>query len=257
MMRTFLPEILRLSGIFFLLDSTKITNFDSIYKLTRKRHWNTHKRFGGNALHITDIFGNTIAYIPLMEGRGADITQWHNCYYFTHGYLLWDNDETGYGDSAYVGRSNSSLYSKFLAHTFSPAEMQNMRPEDELRALRYNNALNILRASVELNIGGAKQSAMYGDRSKQRVSLHTNPDAISVYNSLATYLHGVKMVMRGQKHASNPEVLSHGMEGINPARRIINEKTNNLFTAMGYSKAYYGIGITGRNVVPPPPRPMR
>ena len=43
LMRTFLPEILRGTGIFFVEDSTKLTNVDSTDPTTRRNNWNDHK----------------------------------------------------------------------------------------------------------------------------------------------------------------------------------------------------------------------
>jgi hypothetical protein len=256
-MRRTLPLILQNSGIFFLVDSSKIVNIDSTSKMTRQRHHNIHKGFGGNALHVSDIMGTTIACVPLMDGRGHDGTQYRQSAMFQQeDGISWDNDETGLGDSHYVGRSNRHLDSMHLAKRYTDAEINAMPPCQQECAIQYNASLNTLRSSIETNIGSAKRNAMYGDLSKQRISLHTHPEKVEMYNHLSIFLDCAKGIMRGQYHASNPAVLTHGFDGIDVAQKIINEETENLYTVAGYSRGYYGARLSGRGVFPPPPLPL-
>jgi hypothetical protein len=56
------------------------------------------------------------------------------------------------------------------------------------------------------------------------------------------------MRWRGQFYRSNPAVLSHGIEGVNEARKIINEYlTSELFTVQGRKNAFFGEALYGLN----------
>jgi len=59
------------------------------------------------------------------------------------------------------------------------------------------------------------------------------------------------MEWRGQFHNSNPEIVSHGIGGVNVARRVINQHLERLFTAQGRSRAFFGCALAGLNQFEP------
>jgi hypothetical protein len=93
-MRLLLPRMFAELGVFFLVDSSKITNVDSTNKRTRTLHWCAHKGFGGSNIYITDVLGRLIAIIPIIDGNGSDMQQLRESDWFMglHGYEF-DLDE--------------------------------------------------------------------------------------------------------------------------------------------------------------------
>ena len=71
-MRTFLPALLRDTGLFFNVDSSKILGSDSLQLEVAGRHFNRFKGMGLTLIVITDIFGHVI-YMEVMDGNGADV----------------------------------------------------------------------------------------------------------------------------------------------------------------------------------------
>ena len=55
------------------------------------------------------------------------------------------------------------------------------------------------------------------------------------------------MQFRGQFHASNPERVSHALGGPKIHLIVINEHLQQLYTAEGRSRAFWGDAITGLN----------
>jgi hypothetical protein len=97
LMRTFLPDILRLSGLFFFVDSSKKTNVDSCDTDTRRLHWNTHKRFGSNAIYFTDLLGQLIHIETGLHGSSGDLPQYRETDAFLQrNGITWDDDEVIY-----------------------------------------------------------------------------------------------------------------------------------------------------------------
>jgi hypothetical protein len=182
-------------------------------------------------------------------GSAADIV----CYRYTDAYLqqngiTWDDDETGLGDSKMVGKCNTRVQASNFLRPYTAAQLNS--PPLRLRPLReaFNDALGRVETVVEQAIGGIKRSAFAGDRSKSRVSLHSNPEHAKLFFESCARLQMCKMRWRGQFYRSNPAVLSHGIEGVNEARKIINEYlTSELFTVQGRKKAFFGEALYGLN----------
>ena len=248
LLRQLLPESLRAFRPFFIVDSTKVTNVDSTDQATRRTHFNTHKRFGSNAIHVVDLLGNLIAVVPFLDGRGNDITQYRQSdMFFQRNGLTWDDDETGIGDHAYCGSSNCRVDSQDLIYPLSLSEIMEL-PEG-LRATAYQYACDVrgVRGVVECDIGGTKRRKLYGDRAKCRMSLKISEHNVALFNELAAYLQGAVMRMRGQIHGSNPAVVCKASKDVNLAKKVINEYTHNLYTVHGHKNRFFGYGLTGLN----------
>jgi hypothetical protein len=257
-MRLALPEALQGTGIFFLVDTTKSTNVDSVYPSTRRKHWNNHKRFGAVSTIYTDIFGSLIKCVPITDGNGNDNFkhQISPVFLLLEG-IEFGDDETGFGDSHYHGASNVRLSSKSLVTKFTTHEINNEIDINAKRLMKsFNHSLNIIRTPIEQTIGGIKRGSYAGDRAKIRQSLHTNNSNIRVFFDLAAHLHAATMRMRGQIFGSNPATIGHDFSGVNLAAQIINENTHHLYTVPGYKNAFFGAALSGLGFGPPAPIPL-
>jgi len=243
---------LKHTGLFGVIDPTKQLNVDSIHVQTRRAHFNTFKGFGMNHLHITNLFGQLIYFDVGLNGNIADLSTYRQSDVFMQrNGKLFDDDETLCGDSKFIGASNFRFSSSDLLRPFTPQDIAQMNIHFQNLALEFNDSFHSLRATVELNIGGTKRSAYTGDKSKCRMSLHTHPQHVSMLYELSMYLHTCKMEWRGQFHNSNPEIVSHGIGGVNVARRVINQHLERLFTAQGRSRAFFGCALAGLNQFEP------
>ena len=245
-LRTFLPEALRDSGIFFLVDPTKQKNVDSIHRDTRELHFNSHKGFGPNHCFVVDILGRIIYLKVGSPGSSGDLSIYRqtDLYLQQNGYNF-DDDETGGGDSKLRGAANIRPTSMSLARAFTQQEIFE-QPEDLIEfALIYNDAYKRMETVVEQAIGGVKRDAFASDRSKSRISMHSNSERVSLFFELNARLLMCKMRWRGQIFRSNPAVLSHGNNGVHLPTKIINEYLNNLYTAEGRKNAFFGQALAG------------
>ena len=104
-----LPDNLKDTGLFFVVDGMKHTNVDSVHNDVRRRNFN-HKGYGMSFIHITDLLGRTIDVSGRHSpGNTYDLTQYHPSDFFmqTRDNHQFGINETGMGDSAYVGPVNS------------------------------------------------------------------------------------------------------------------------------------------------------
>ena len=167
LMKTFLPDILKNTGIFFVVDSTKIYTYDSVDVGTRTRNFEINKGFGPCYNNICNIFGSTIAFEIRHEGSQSDITSYHgsDCFNQRNG-CTWDNDETGMGDQKYTGVSNINPGSKLLLRKYTETDIEIERTNNRYETVqfmnRFNKSYEVVRSSIELNIKHVKRSIYAG-----------------------------------------------------------------------------------------------
>ena len=248
LLKLFLPTRLRTLAVkpFFVVDSSKISNVDSISHGTRQLHYSTHKGFGPNMNVICDILGNPLDIMELQNGNEADIIMYRSTDWFHQlNGLNFDNDETGIGDSSYVGKVKCNGPAEFL-QKYSAIEINAMNPQLALDAKAWNKTINTIRAPVEQVNGGLKsKSALQGDRTKGRCSIATHFTKIRLLNLLAQYIHIATLRMRNQLYSSNPAVHNHGDRGVDATDKVLNQKlyTERLLTSRpGY---YFGGAMAG------------
>ena len=107
--------------------------------------------------------------------------------------IHFDNDETGLGDSHFTGLVKWNSPMEFVPK-YSQSDIRNMHPDIRDLALAFNHTHGIARAVVEQNNGGIKQSAVAGDKSKIRNSLHTSRPRAESAIIVAISIHMLKCV---------------------------------------------------------------
>ena len=260
-----LPDILKDTGLFFIVDGMKDTNVDSVHNDVRRRNFN-HKGYGMSFIHITDLLGRTIDVSGRHSpGNTYDLTQYHPSDFFmqTRDNHQFGINETGMGDSAYVGPANNKIGSTDLLQKYPDVEIQRAIDNGDYDLASYmdewNRSLTLTRVAVEQNIGGTKiDSKIYGDASKCRfpLAVPASVEHVDLYCELAEYLKANKMNWRGQFHRSNAACIFLEGEGgsVDRAKKKINENCFiNLMTADGRKGSFYGRGLAGAGVTPPPP----
>ena len=191
-----LPNIIKHTGLFFIVDGMKHTNVNSIHNDIRRRNFKD-KGFGASFIHITDLLGRTIDIAGRHSpGNTHDLTQYHSSDFFmqTRNNHQFGINETGIGDSAYVGPANK-IGSTDLLQKYPDVEIQRAIDNGDYDLALYmdewNRSLTLTRVAVERNIGGAKiDSKFYGDASKSRFSLAVsdNVEHVDLCCELAEYL---------------------------------------------------------------------
>ena len=245
-----LPESLKEKKIFFIVDSTKISNNDSNHLRTRQQHWNNHKGFGCHMILYTNILGEIIHFEPMRDGNGSDIQQYRSSDVFQQSNgCTFVRHHSGMGDTAYKGASSSDPNSADLVEKFDLNDPV-IRANPVLLALasRFNDDFDTIRSVVERSIRGVKRMDDCGERSsmslKQRGSSEVHRRLL---NELAGYLSIARHRMRGQYNNSNPEMVSPGLQGPNAARRVIHDHMGGTLTAAGRKNAFWGPALTGLN----------
>ena len=260
-----LPDILKDTGLFFIVDGMKDTNVDSVHNDVRRRNFN-HKGYGMSFIHITDLLGRTIDVSGRHSpGNTYDLTQYHPSDFFmqTRDNHQFGINETGMGDSAYLGPANNKIGSTDFLQKYPDVEIQRAIDNGDYDLASYmdewNRSVTLTRVAVEQNIGGTKiDSKFYGDASKCRfpLSVPVSVEHVDLYCELAEYLKANKMNWRGQFHRSNAACIFLEGEGgsMDRAKKKINENCFiNLMTADGRKGSFYGRGLAGAGVTPPPP----
>ena len=166
-----LPDSLRATNIFFIVDSTKLKNNDSIDVDTRRRHWNNHKGFGCHMIMFCDLFGNVIWFEPMRDGNGADVQQYRSSAPFQQLYgCTFVETHTGMGDTAYVTASSNRPMSAALVQKFNLGIIAD--PVFLELAIRHNKDFDVTRSGVERLNRGVKRFSVAGHQSK--ISLLNN-----------------------------------------------------------------------------------
>lgn len=245
-LKTLLPENLKNTGVFGIVDSFKLSNIDSTHKLTRRTHYNSHKGFGPNAILFSTVIGDFMALERFKNGNGNDLQQYHDTEVFhrENGKTM-DADETLIGDSKYIGNVSNDPNSRQFCVKVTDAEMSTMNAQNYTYAENYNKSFDTLRAPIEQGIRYIKTFGVAGSSQEGRIKLHTHPNKKALLNDLACHLAIAKMRMRGQVFASNPAVLSHSSGGVNLADKIVRQHTGQLYTALGRESAFFGPALSG------------
>jgi hypothetical protein len=208
---------------------------------------------------MTSSRGDVIYAVTLQDGHMRDLSAYHltDAYLQENG-IQWGPHERLAGDSAYRGLSNITPGCSTIVQKFSAADIAKATRTQRETMENFNMALGHYRsASVELAIGGIKRGRV-GDRSLGRQSLATSEPEVALWDEFAIDLHVAKMKFRGQKIASNPEVVMHPFEGINVPKKIIREYLQKgLFTTQGRKSAFHGYALTGLGNDGPEPLPLR
>jgi hypothetical protein len=174
---SFLPEVMRQTRAFFILDSTKVSNNDSTVVATREQHWNSHKGFGSHMIVFSNILGDLIWFEPFLDGNGSDIQQYRSSSPFQQANgCTFSADQTGFGDNAYKGASSNDPLSKDLVEKYNLNEV----PDDVLPlATLFNDTFDVLRSTIERLIRGIKRFSSIGR--KGRTSLNIHPERYVIY----------------------------------------------------------------------------
>ena len=259
LIRQMLPDNMQGTGVFGIVDSSKITALDSTDQDVRRQHFNSHKGFGPNIIVIVDLLGD-LMYMEsmpvLLDGRGDDWSQYQQTDAFLQlNGVSWDPDETLMGDAKYRGASNVKVDSKSLLAKATPAEIRAWpvgTREREILEL-YNRSFSTMKSPVEMFIGGSKIHSGMGDASKcrQKISTDSGIAHMALLCEYGVYAHAARMRMRGQVHQSNPANLHHGFNGVDPIDRYIREQTGRLYTQPGRKHAFWGPPFTGLQMCPP------
>ena len=164
---SFLPDTLIGKKIFFIVDSTKVPNNDSLDRATREKHWNNKKGFGCHMIVFCDIFGRTLWFEPIRDGNGSDGQQYRSTAPFQQSRgCRFVAVHTGFGDSAYTGSSSNDPLSAKLVQKFNLDDhMFDNNPAAYDMAERFNDDLDTIRSTVERANRGIKQFAAIGHKS--------------------------------------------------------------------------------------------
>ena len=259
LIRQMLPANMQGTGVFGIVDSSKVTSLDSTYPVIRRQHYNTHKGFGPNIVVIVDLLGDLLfmeSFPVLLDGRGDDWTQYKQTDAFLQQRgIAWDPDETLMGDAKYRGASNVNPNSKNLLAKATATEIAACpvgSPQRQILEL-YNRSFSTMKSPVEMFIGGSKIRSAMGDSSKCRQKLSTDAGIahISLLCEYSVFAHAARMRMRGQVHQSNPANLHHGFNGVDPIDRYIRQQTAQLYTQPGRHHAFWGPPFIGLQLCPP------
>ncbi len=249
-----LEPALAYHNIFFLVDTTKSGNVDSLDIPTQRAHYSIHKGFGLVLIIFTDVLGRIIWIEVGFNGNAADVPIYRNSspYRQING-CTFPIDKTGLGDQSFVGPSSCLPNASMLQHTGNRGAM----PQGlVLFAAILRRAMRRLRQAVECAIRIGKKG-LGSNVEKIRISLGTQAgrDRVKVLIKAAFLHHHAIQRMRGQVCMSNPEVLNPtGPLGrVDIAQKIINVGAELLETAPGRSQQFYGYLSNGRSQVFPDP----
>ena len=258
LIRQMLPANMQGTGVFGIVDSSKITAVDSTFPDIRRKHFNSHKAFGPNIVVVVDLLGDLLSMESspiLLDGRGEDWTQYRQTDAFLQQRgIAWDDDETLMGDAKYRGASNVRPSSKSLLAKATRAEITAHPLGSRQRELLelYNRSFSTMKSPVEMLFGGSKIHSAMGDATKlrQKISTDSGIAHMALLCEYSVYAHAARMRMRGQVHQSNPANLHHGLNGVDPIDRYIREQTGQLYTQPGRQHAFWGPPFTGLQLCP-------
>jgi hypothetical protein len=249
-----LDPLLAVHNCFFLVDTAKHGNVDSLDIPTAHTHYSVHKGFGLVLIIFTDILGRLIWIEVSFDGNSADVP----LYRISSPYRQADGctfaiDKTGLGDQSFVGPSSCLPGASQLLNTGN----QGVMPQAlVLFAAMHRRAMRRLRQPVECGIRLGKKG-IGSNVEKLRFSLVTQDgrDRAKVMIKAAfLHQHAIQR-MRGQVCMSNPEVLNptSPLGRVDIAQKIINVGAEMLETAPGRSQQFHGCLSNGASQVFPDP----
>lgn len=241
-------------NIFFLVDTAKSGNVDSLDIPTQHTHYSVHKGFGLVLIIFTDVLGRIIWIEVGFNGNAADVPIYRNSspYRQADG-CTFTIDKTGLGDQSFVGPSSCLPNASPLQNTGNRGAM----PQGLiLFAAIQRRAMRRLRQAVECAIRVGKKG-LGSNVEKIRTSLGTpaGRDRVKVLVKAAfLHQHAIQR-MRSQVCMSNPEVLkpTGPLGRVDIAQKIINVGAEQLETAPGRSQRFHGYLTNGRSQVFPDP----
>lgn len=248
-----LHPMLAAENIFFLVDTSKTSNVDSTNVATRALHWSDNKGFGLILSIFTTILGGLMWLEVNWNGNSGDTTTYAaSAPYLQQQGCTFPLHHTGLGDALYRGPSSHRAGSALLINT---ATLNNVLPQHQLIAAIHSRLTRRLRQPVECAIRIGKRG-LGGNGAKIRISISTPESrmkASTLIKCAFLHFHGIQL-MRGQVSMSNPEVLSPtGVNGrVDIATKISNIALENLLTADGYHRQFFGYLSNGLNHNYPP-----